>query len=348
MDLEIALTSDDNFIMQMGVCIISIMENNSNFFDKINIHILNNGISDENIEKLSLLENQYKKLSCIYYDVEFIKKIIPEFGKYNSAQHLGFSTYSRLFLSSLVRDIDKILYLDSDIVVNDSLFEFYNVDFDDNYMVGILDTLPYFIQKKIGMDSNSLFVNAGVLLIHLRRWRTENIEKKFIKILNEFSSQNAINDQNIINKALSGEMIILDRLKYNATPNIFFIGYDKFKKLEYLLDNSYVVGQENLKTLSDDEIKKEKKKLFKEARENPTIIHFLGGGFWTRPWEDNCNHPFSYKFIEYKNISPWKDVPLLKIGGFPGLSRNVIRYVVVKFPAYFVLLVYRIILILRY
>jgi len=332
MILEVALSSDDNFVMQMGVTIISLMETNQEYFDKINVHILNNGISDKNLKKLSLLENKYEKLNYFYYDVKFINEVIPEIGKYNSAYHLGLSAYSRLFLGSLIDNIDKILYLDADTIVTGSLLDFYKQDFKDNYLIGIADTLPYFIQEKWGFKTETVFVNTGVLLINLKKWRLDNIGEKFMDTLKSFSSPNMRNDQNIINKALIGKMIISPEIKYNATPNVFFIKNDKFKKLGYLLKTQKI----NIN------------RILKESRENPIIIHFLGGGIWSRPWEENCNHPLTNKYLEYKNNSPWKDFQSYKPKFTSKLIKSIIMFVLVNFPAFFVLLIYRIILIFRY
>jgi len=58
--LNILLTADNNYGMQLGVCIVSIMENNENLFDKINIHILNNGIFDSDVNKINSLKKIIK------------------------------------------------------------------------------------------------------------------------------------------------------------------------------------------------------------------------------------------------------------------------------------------------
>lgn len=194
MILEVAVSADDKFYMQMGITITSLLETNQDYFDKINIHILNNEISDENIRKLSVIEKKYEKLNYKYYDVKFIKDIIPEANKFNSANHLGFSSYSRLFLGKIIKnidssdikdDIDKILYLDSDVLINCSLFEFYNQDLKDSYLLGVIDTLPYFVQEKWGLNTETVFINSGVLLINLKKWINNNTEEKFIDSLKE-------------------------------------------------------------------------------------------------------------------------------------------------------------------
>ena len=332
-DLDVALASDDGFAMQMGICIMSILETNHDYFERINIHILNNGISNENIEKLISLKNGYKKVNYFFYDVDFIKSVIPRSSRFNSAYHLGFSTYSRLFISKLVdNELSRILYLDSDVMVNDNIFEFYNRDFKNKYCMGVVDISPYYVQKKWDMDDNTLFVNAGVLLINLDKWREENIDDKFIKTLEEFPSTNLVNDQTLINVVFYKKMIISTDLKYNVALNIFEIKYDKFSKLKYL---------------PSEEFSKNLALLFEEAINNPSIIHFTGG-FWFRPWEKKSKHPFKNKWLHYKDISPWSEVPLKKYGFMATMKKKIFSYIFVNFPSSIVLLIYKLIFYIRY
>ena len=129
MDLNICMASDENYATHLGICIVSLMENNSS---NIIMHILNNNISERNIEKLKSLENQYENLKLIFYDIQkffedsnvdsFIKNQFD--GRNDFYNRLGISAYLRLFLQDLFpKDIKKVLYLDCDMIVLDSLDE---------------------------------------------------------------------------------------------------------------------------------------------------------------------------------------------------------------------------------
>lgn len=43
-----------------------------------------------------------------------------------------------------------------------------------------------------------------------------------------------------------------------------------------------------------------------EAKERPVFIHYVGG-FYTRPWFANGNHPFMDIYRNYMERSPWKE-----------------------------------------
>jgi len=332
MNLEIALAADDNFAMQMGICIMSIVETNEEFFDMINIHILNNGISKDNIQKLKYLKKKYEKLNYFFYDVEFIKRVIPVPEKGNPFYHLGFSTYSRLFLAKLIdKSIKRILYLDSDILINGNLFDLYNVDFNDFYCAGVIDPFVKNIKNTLNMKENSIYINAGVLLINLEKWRSENIEDNFIQFFYNFPSK-LINDQNIINKVFEEKIVPVD-LKYNVSPIFFNINYKKF--LEFNNFNESEI-QEYYTSES-----------FAIAVNNPIIIHFIGW-VWCRPWEKRCNNPYTKKYLYYKDKSPWKHFELKKINILSKIRKLIIRKIFELLPGIITFHIFKIVQLLRY
>lgn len=57
--LNIVLASDENYVPYLSVCIVSLLENNINNFNKINLFLLENEIKDDSKEELSKLVNAY-------------------------------------------------------------------------------------------------------------------------------------------------------------------------------------------------------------------------------------------------------------------------------------------------
>ena len=44
------------------------------------------------------------------------------------------------------------------------------------------------------------------------------------------------------------------------------------------------------------------------ASQNPLILHFTEA---RKPWMIGCKHPFTTEYLKYKNMSPWRDTPLI-------------------------------------
>lgn len=120
-------------------------------------------------------------------------------------------------------DIDKILYLDSDILVCRDLTELFNTDLNDYVLGGVRDMAPVndrfhpqgifvkkFAEKYL---NNGPYINSGVLLLNLEKMR-ENENLLFETKIPLFYP-----DQDLINAAFAGKIKILP-LKYNLAPGL--------------------------------------------------------------------------------------------------------------------------------
>ena len=131
-DLNIAFAPDNNYVVHCATAINSILINKS-LEDNIHFYILDGGLTDTNRNKLNTLVEGQK--NCI---LNFIKVDDKQFSKYNTPLW-GTAAAYRLKLPSLVPNLDRILYLDCDIIVKDSLKELYFNDLEKNYIGMIPD-----------------------------------------------------------------------------------------------------------------------------------------------------------------------------------------------------------------
>ena len=93
----------------------------------------------------------------------------------------------RLFLCDyLPKELNKILYLDCDIIARNSLKELYEIEFDkEEYCAAVPDCVSDICRNNIGIDNRSNYYNSGVVLINLELWRKENVAEK-LKIRSYF------------------------------------------------------------------------------------------------------------------------------------------------------------------
>ena len=153
-------------------------------------HILcPNDISKSNIDKLKTLLNVYPtNLEMIFYNMGNL------FSKYKR-NRFSEVTFYRL-ISPLFIPIDRIIYLDSDVLIFDDLQEMYDLPFDNNYILGFLDVLNDGVDY-LGLISDK-YINAGVLLFNLDKIRKDN--KCFEMLYMAKNNKNLRNnDQTIIN-----------------------------------------------------------------------------------------------------------------------------------------------------
>lgn len=294
MELVVAYSTDDNYAQHVGVSMTSLFECNREFEDII-VYIMDNGISRTNIEKLNSVGKQYNR-EIIFKDIQ---KSINNLNL-NINGSIALASYARLFLGSIVNEkYDKILYLDCDSIIKDSLIDIWNEDINNYLVAGVLDTVDSSTKTKIGLSENDIYVNAGMLLINLRGWRDNDTENEFIKFINRYNGNVFHHDQGVINGVLNEKIKILHP-KFNCMTPFFSMKKDD---IETYYKVKYYYCQSDL----DIAIKK------------PVFVHYTAA-LTNRPWEKGCTHVLKNEYLNYLSMTPWKDSKLTNDSRTRGLK----------------------------
>lgn len=282
--LNIVFSSDDNYVPHLSIAITSLIKNNKKDFKKINIFILDDGISLKNKEKLEKITNNLTFIKT--KNLNDLNAHIVGLSRNKTLN--SFTTYSRLFISSLLpKDIDKVIYLDCDGLILDSFKELWDINIDNYYCGAVLDGINTAIKNRLGFKLEEDYINAGVLLINLKKWRESNIEEKFISFMVENQNRFYQHDQGILNNVLKDQFLILNP-KYNLQIYFQTLDYDLAKKFTAMKGEYY------------------SKDIIQQAMKNPTFLHFCGPNY-NRPWY-NKNHPYRKLYEEYSKLAGFESV----------------------------------------
>lgn len=262
--INIVYSTDENYCRNVAVSMMSLFENNKLDF---HVYIIEDKLKNESKEKLVKIANKYEQ------KIEFLdcNKLCKKLRIYNDFPR---AAYGRLFLGCL--NIDKILYLDSDTYVNEGILELYNTNISDFEIAGVQDDAAYYLLKKIGMDKTDRYINSGVLLINLKKWREDNVEGRILKFVEEHNGKVNHADQGIINGVCKKNIFILNP-KFNMMPEMIYMTVKQVKLL-YNVHNYYNQHEIN------------------NAVSNPVIIHYIEK-FYSRPWKSDCTHPMKEKYL---------------------------------------------------
>jgi lipopolysaccharide biosynthesis glycosyltransferase len=278
MKLVVAYSTDENYAKHAWVSLLSLLETNIDF-DEIEIYLIENSLSESTKILFENLSYDFNR-KIIFVPFEEIT-----IGLVNARPWANsLSAYGRLFLGRL-NDINKILYLDCDSIICGSLKELWNTDIKDYYFAGVQDTAGPKLRAGVGLAFNERYINSGVALINLKKWRENNLEEEFIKFIDKYDGNVPCADQGTLNGVCKGEILILEP-KYNVMTPMFSFTAEKAKKF-------FEIGP----YYSQKEID--------EAVNNSVIIHYVGG-FFIRPWYENSNHPKKGLYLNYLAQSPWK------------------------------------------
>ena len=174
--IHIACNIDANFMQHCAVTLVSLFENNKSA--DICVHIVAPSLSEENQQILRNLVASYGNDIRFYFPPEDLLSCfaIKKFGK-----RISMATYYRCMFSAILPDdVEKVLYLDCDIVVLGDISEFWNTDLSGCGAACIEDIGKDEDERyeRLHYDRSYSYFNAGVLLINLDYWRKYNIEEK--------------------------------------------------------------------------------------------------------------------------------------------------------------------------
>ena len=221
--MDIFFAVNDAYAMQLTVAIVSVLENNKD--GHIVFHVLSRDFSTANKERLEKLRIRYHNFTMVYHAID--EKLFADCNI--SIDYITIETYFRYAIAELCPDLDKALYLDADLVINRSLQELYNCDIEGYYCAGVSDLYiqECVYKKTIGLSEMDAYVNAGVLLLNLRKMRENKIFGRLMKNTVDLADQISYQDQDIINITFKGNIKTLDSI-YNFTSHN--VGAERYKR----------------------------------------------------------------------------------------------------------------------
>ena len=277
--INIVCATDDKYVPYCGVMLTSLFENNKD--GNVDVYIMiDKPLQERNREKFAELANRYgTNISYCVVDKQFLENF-PLKG--DGVDHWSIVTYYRLYAAELLPEtVDKVLYLDCDIIVDDSLRELFDMDWD-GIAAGVVPDMctewtGYY--ERLGYDRSKGYFNAGVMLMNLDYWRKHGTGQQCLDWLADNYDKVFNNDQDVLNVVLADKKKTLP-ITYN---------YQIQLRMPYFF-NTFSKGlkEEVLKT------------------RHPVIIHYAAE---LKPWMAYYySYPFNDVWHKYKKMSLWKSM----------------------------------------
>lgn len=303
--VHIVYASDDQFAEILGVSLLSLYENNKDI-ETITIYILDCGITEKNKKKVEYISSFYgRSLPQWIVAMDISKELQIDV----TVDRGSLSQYARLFVSSVLPEsLERVLYLDCDIIINKSLMELWNLDMQGKTIAALYDAFSKWYRINIGLKLNDTMFNSGVMLIDLERWKEQQIEKRLIQFILLKKGKIQQGDQGALNGVLSHDICCFEP-RFNSVTIYFDFSYKEL--LIYRKPPMFYTEAE-----------------IKRAVNDPVLIHFTTSFLSRRPWIEGCQHKYVGEWLRYKAMSPWKDEKLweyLKPSGLKGVYLNLIE-----------------------
>lgn len=288
MEMNVLFSSDDNYARHLGVAMYSLMTQNQKV-EKLHFYVVDNQISLDNKSRLEQEVREFSNSSITFISFDsYVKRL-----HLDMVWPISMSAYARLFAAEILsEDIDRVLYLDCDMVINHDLIELWEFELGDFCIGAVQDQVSSKVKESVGMHSENQYFNSGMLLIDLKKWRDNTICSRILRFLAERRGRVVHHDQGVLNAIFCNKWFRLP-LKYNVMTVHYMIPYQKCRLFYNDISSFY----------SEEEV--EDSKLF------PFILHFTPS-FTSRPWEENCLHPMRSLYQFAIEATPWGRYPLVK------------------------------------
>ncbi|MDD5578207.1 MAG: glycosyltransferase family 8 protein [Methylobacter sp.] len=264
--LNVVFAIDKNYIEQFTVACVSLLENNKEIVGRI---FLVTNVDDSNpklFKSISFIKSRY---GIVIETLGLNSEILS---KFKITHHVSTATYFRLLLSDILpKSIEKVLFLDADLIVNGELNELLRLSFSpysdakESHDIYVYAVNHRYSKKELerlafAQFNSDTYFNAGVMYINLKIWRDNCIASRLIENAEKYNENLLWWDQDVLNITFE----------------------DKWSELDYKY-NSF--------------------QLTERSESDYKIIHYTGS---SKPWHFRNNHPYKHLYWKYLRMTPYR------------------------------------------
>ena len=266
--IDLLVSLDENYLPQLRVMLYSASLNNPGV--NFRVFLLHRGFSAEQLSSLSRqLEALDMELRAVRVD-ERLFESAPVMKQYPQEMY-----YRLLAAQLLPEDMDRVLYLDPDILVINPLTPLWRLDMGSKLFAaaahtGMTELANNVNRLRLGTERD--YFNSGVLLIDLARCRAEVNPEEIFSYVSEHAEELLLPDQDILNALYSSRILELDDALWN---------YDARNFKNYLMRSNGAADME-------------------WVIENTAVLHFCGRA---KPWKPHYRHRFGMLYLHYEQLT---------------------------------------------
>lgn len=279
------MCGDSGYFQHIAACLVSLLE--SNLDTSFHVVVAATRWSEESNLKLRKSLQQYKNiaLDVVYFDPACLDGL-PLTTAYPP------EIYVRFWVGDYYpADVDRVIYLDGDMIVNGSIEPLLSLQMDENVLAAV--QIPGSDRpEKLGYDPKYGYFNSGVMVINLRRWRAINAKEILLEKAYCMKVKLSDPDQDVLNACFYDQYLPLDYV-WNAISPFF-------REVNHL-------------ALPKDEIAR--------VAQNARIVHFNG---MAKPWHYLCFHPHAKKYLHCVSKTEWRNFRQPDYSTFNAIKKLVI------------------------
>lgn len=289
--VPVVFAADDNYVPMLATTIASMLEH-ADPRRPLDIVVFERNISYLNKKALVDFVAAYPHALLRFFDVNLL---IAGYDLSTNNDHISLETYYRFLVQKVLGKYDKVLYLDSDLVVLDDVCKLYDTDLGDNLLAATRDVdylgnlnMPDGIRMKYTRETLRManpydYFQAGVLVLNVAQMRRLHTVQEWLDIASQGGY--IYDDQDILNAECEGRVTYL--------PADWNVTHDCFNRVANVYSFAPVREFD----------------AYNDSRNHPRILHYAGA---QKPWDDaRCD--FAPLYWRYARMTPFYEALLQRL-----------------------------------
>lgn len=238
MEMNILVTLDRGYLAPLRTMLFSLLASSPE--DSFSLYVLHTALTPEDLDSLQALAPDRLSVHGIFVQDPALDSA-PTTNRYPKEM------YYRIFAAKyLPQDLNRVLYLDPDVIVNLPLCPLYEMPLEDHLFAAATHVQRFF-QKlneyRLDMEEGSLYINSGVMLFNLPLLRKEQDYDAVFQFIESHKNVLMLPDQDIISALYAGRIQELDPFRYNMTEKLFMtrMRSDSWLNLDWVRANSAII-----------------------------------------------------------------------------------------------------------
>ena len=290
--IPVVFAADNNYVPMLTTTLYSAMTNAdpSRHYD---VTVLQRDIDGRNQQTMREFFSRFANMNLRFVNVD---RKIAGYRLSTNNRHISNETYYRFLIQEILPFYTKVLYLDSDIIVNGDIAELYDTELGSNLLAACRDidylgnlnfavdnTRAAYSRDILGMRNPYDYFQAGVLVLNTEAMRQHYSIGQWL----EYASNTDFiyNDQDVLNAHCEGKVTFLDwnwDVIHDCDGRVG-------KVFSFAPNDAYDA--------------------YMRSRENPQIIHYAG---FIKPWVDPaCD--FASVYWGYARQTPFYELLVRRV-----------------------------------
>lgn len=280
--VNLILSFDDGYLKPACALLNSILAHTANG-EEIDFYILHDEALSREVQE-KLIEFYHKRTTLYFIQID--KFFVGHFPL--NRKHININSYYRLLIHNNVpTEIERVIYLDADMIVCDDIVDLWNYDIGTFSCAAVQDEEGILESYRLfEKDFNHSYVNAGVMIFNLQLAKKKygNLDFLYVESFYKFKNRINLQDQDILNIAYKNDIFLLP-LRWNLSSASY--------KLQKDIEPCSGLEDHHAYAFSLQEEQ--------HARLDPAILHYTGR---RKPWKFLCPHYLKSFYWRYYLQTP--------------------------------------------